>query len=73
MILYTSPTCKYCPAIKLALAAKFPELEVRDVAEPKWRKLLVEDMKMLFVPVLVERGKVYAGKDSIEAFIETVP
>lgn len=69
MILYTSPTCKYCPEIKLSLDRLGYNYEVRDVSKPQWREFLVDRMGIRGVPVLVDGTKTYIGKDEINLFL----
>ena len=69
MILYTSNTCKYCPEIKSLLKKLKLEYEERNVSEPEWRKLLVDGLGLTKVPVLVNKNKVYIGKDEIMPYL----
>jgi len=64
VILYTTPTCVFCPLVKIFLEEKGVEYEEIDVSEnEKARKEMIEKSGQMSVPVTLVGDNIVTGFD----------
>jgi glutaredoxin len=71
MILYTTPTCKYCPKVKRTLDEMGMVYTIKDASEPETRDFL-RSRGVFSVPCLNMEERYLVGEPEITGYLNSI-